>query len=504
MTRNCGVTVTTVIGWGTFSGPPCRLPVHARALLVAAAVSALPPRPDERPAIPTSALDELGTRALFRLGVPGAAMAVLHGGRVIYEHTWGVAAPPGPPVTPKTLFMIGSCTKPMTTLMQAALVDAGRLRWTTPLKELLPRFALAGDQRELLLWHASCACSGVPGDDFETLFEHARMTADDLVASARFVRPTAAIGERYQYSNLMMAVSGYAAARASEPDRELGDAYIRAMQRHVFEPIGMAETTFDEAVVVARDHARPHAVDARGVVQELPLAYERSVVPIRPAGGVWTNLRDLERYALTELARGVAPNGRRVVSPENVEERWKLRVRESADDGYGLGLGLHRSHGRRVVSHSGGSHGFGSTMVLLPDDDVAIVILTNVRNGTPNEPLPFNAVMVEAVLDGQTGRGAALLDELARALTVTTAVDFAPDPAWLRGIAGHYRAPRLGDVRIGLDGVFDAGEWRTHVGRRGESVVFLDPPFAGAAIVVHPNGFDVSEGETVHRFARVE
>jgi CubicO group peptidase (beta-lactamase class C family) len=84
--------------------------------------------------------------AVTRFGVPGAAVAVIQDGDVAYLRGFGVKELSGTqPVTPDSLLMIGSITKPMTTMLAAALIDDGRLSWDTRLMDLLPQFA-AGDR----------------------------------------------------------------------------------------------------------------------------------------------------------------------------------------------------------------------------------------------------------------------------------------------------------------------------------------------------------------------
>ncbi|HEU4532545.1 MAG TPA: serine hydrolase domain-containing protein, partial [Polyangiaceae bacterium] len=410
-------------------------------------------------------LDAFIAGALARLEVPGAAVAVVRGGEVVYERAFGVRAlGKGEPVTPQTLFMMGSITKPMTTLLQAALVDAGKLGWDTPLARVLPGFALGdeGVTGRLALWHTACACTGMPRRDLEILFEYEGVTPERRLASMKTMRPTTALGETFQYSNLMVAAGGYAAARAFDPRRPLGDAYAAAMRRLVFEPIGMASSTLDFGAAGRAEHATPHALGVDGAPRPVALAAERNVVPIAPAGGVWSNLRDMERYALTELARGVAPGGRRVASAANVVERWKLRVRDGdgEDSGYGLGMGVGPYRGLASIGHDGGTHGFGTTLFLLPEADAGIVILTNVRNGGDFAQLPFNAAvqrrLLEALFEGARPLAAAQVEYFARAKRAAAAragegLERAPEPAWARGLAGTYAEASLGTVKLRAD-----------------------------------------------------
>lgn len=440
-------------------------------------------------------LDHFIADAFAALEVPGAAVAVIAQGQVVYERSFGVRALGAPaPVTPGTLFLLASITKPMTTFMQATLVDAGLFTWDTPVTTLLPNFAL-GDPvltRQLAMWHMSCACTGMPRQDLEDLFEYGDFRPEDRLASMRAMRPTTGLGETFQYSNLMVAAGGFAAAHAYAPTRPLGEAYAQVMKARVFEPIGMSATTLDFAAVEAAEHAVPHALALDGRPRPMPLRIEEAVRPIAPAGGVWTNLRDMERYVMTELAFGVAPNGARVVSEANLTARRILRVRSSEHGGYGLGLDVDDDHGLSVLSHDGGALGFGTSMFLLPDQGLGLVVLTNVRNGRGAQQLPFNAVVLRRILEvlfPMAQPRAELELAYARALHRRAlaqsgrGVELTPDAAWLAPLQGTYTHPTLGTVTI-QGNRFDAGEWQTTFGRRTQdgltTLVFLDPPFAGS------------------------
>ncbi len=497
-----------------------RAPLLAATALVAAACATAPPAPPAGVAAPEvslagrapraldgAALDAFLERALVDLEVPGAAVAVVQGGRVIHQRVLGVRERGEPaPVTAQTLFLIGSVTKPITTLMEAALVDRGALGWDTPLTTLWPGFAVGDPERtaRLLLWHTACGCSGMPRRDLEHLMEYGSVTAEQRMASLRTMAPTAPLGETFQYSNLMAAAGGFAAARALHPDLPLLAAYARALQAQVLDPIGMRRSTFDFAVVSATDHARPHALDLDGRTQVLPLDIERNVLPIAPAGAMWSTVEDLALYALTELGRGRAPGGAQVASAAAVEERWQPRTGD-ARDGYGLGIGVEVRAGLRVIGHDGGSLGFGTTLALYPDLDLGVVVLTNVRNGAGAQ-LPFNAAVEQRVVEllfaeapeeASAQVAAAVRERAERAAGAREGLEAVPDAAWLAAIAGTYAqtgtvaaAPGVGEVTLRGD-VLDAGEWRVRFTRRtpeagatATELVIVDAPFAGVPLAV--------------------
>src|SRR5260370_37474150 len=99
------------------------------------------------------------------------------------------------------------------------------------------------------------------------------------------MQPSSKFGELFQYSNLMAAAAGYIGAHLVYPDRELGAAYDEAMQRKIFDPLGMKSTTFDMARALRGDHASPHGDDIDGKQSLGDIAFDYSVMPHRPAGG---------------------------------------------------------------------------------------------------------------------------------------------------------------------------------------------------------------------------
>lgn len=442
-------------------------------------------------------LDAFIEHARVTLGVPGASIAIVAGNELVHEQAFGERAlGSAAPVTPDTLFLIGSITKSMTTMMQAALVDAGTVRWDAPLSQLLPDFAVgdAALTERLVLWHMGCGCTGMPQQDVETLLEYEAVSPEARLASMRGMQPTAPFGTTYQYSNLMLAAGGFAAAHAFAPDRPLDDAYAAALAATVLEPIGMTRSTLDFAVVESTEHALPHGGALDGTTREMPLAIEHMVTPIAPAGAVWSTAQDMARYAITELQIGVAPGGRRVVSTANVLERRVARVDTADGSRYGVGVWLGTRYGVPILEPAGSSFGFRSQMVLLPDHGVAVVVLTNTTSagGDFTEIVQRRALeTLFAALEDRAGRELAERSA-ARTRAVADAaasVEASPDAAWLESLAGTYAHPALGSVELRADGTLDVGEWQSRFGRHraadGTSyVVLLDPPLAGGPIAV--------------------
>jgi CubicO group peptidase (beta-lactamase class C family) len=314
------------------------------------------------------------------LGVPGVALGLVQDGKVVLADGFGTKElgrsekPDG-----DTLFMVASNTKAMTTLLLAKLVDEKRMTWQTPVTTLLPDFRLgdAETTRDVLVKHLICACTGMPRQDLEWIFEYGNMTPANSLALLATMKPTSKFGELFQYSNLMAAAAGYVGAHVIDPQMEYGAAYDRAMQSYVFDPLQMKATTFEPGRALANNHATAHSPDVDGKPAKAMTAINDAVIPLRPAGGAWSSVRDMLKYVSMELAEGKLADGTTYISKEPLLERRAAQVHIGKDEVYGMGLVVDTTYGVPVVHHGGDLTGYHSDMIWLPEQNVGAVILTN-------------------------------------------------------------------------------------------------------------------------------
>jgi CubicO group peptidase (beta-lactamase class C family) len=399
--------------------------------------------------------------------------------------------------------MIGSVTKSMTSTMAATLVDAGWLAWDTPLVKLLPTFAVDDPELtpRLTVADAFCACTGLPRRDAEIIFNMDEMAPEQLITSVADFPLTARLGETFQYSNQMYAIGGYAAAVAAgaAPDNLL-EGYRLAIRDRILNPIGMERSTFALADVLSSgDYALPYTADLTGQTQPVPLLLDdRFVNTVAPAGALWSNVREMARYIQTELADGVAPNGARVVSAENLERTRAPRVTTAMDpsqpplaaeaaQAYGMGWVVGTYKDQPLISHDGGTFGFGSQVAFMPEADLGIVILTNdvASGGIFNIAVQYR--LFEMLFDQPS--------EIDPLLTQLLAGGPEPpplgqvDPAAVAPFLGRYTNPALGEIVLEMeDGrlILDGGEVRSELqpvlDEAGQvaAYIFVDPPLAGA------------------------
>jgi CubicO group peptidase (beta-lactamase class C family) len=446
--------------------------------------------------------------AMTELGVPGVSVGIVQNGEIVFADGFGVREL-GKPEKPdaNTLFMVASNTKALTTLMLAKLVEAGEFGWNTPVTEILPSFALGDPEttRQVLVEHLICACTGLPRQDLEWLFEFADADAATALANLATMQPTSGFGEMFQYSNPMAAAAGYAGGHVAHPDLELGAAYDEAMRTLVFEPLGMTSTTFDYAKALSANHASPHAPDIDGDPSVAGMELNYSVIHVRPAGAAWSSVHDMLKYVAMELAEGTLPDGTRYIDQETLLARRAPQVPLGKDGTYGMGLMVDTKYGTPVVHHGGDMVGFHSDMMWLPEHGVGAVVLTN---GDPGWTLRdvFQRKLLEVLFDGRDEADADVASRAesyyARRAADRELLTVPADPTEAAKLAPRYENEALGGIDVIREGGrtrFDFGEFQSEVASRVNpdgSVSFLtiDPGEDGFEFVV---GDDAAQTLTI-------
>ena len=428
------------------------------------------------------------------------ALRLVQDGKVIFADGFGVRDL-GKKDKPDadTLFMIASNTKALTTLMLAKLVDEKKLTWDTPVTSVLPSFKLGDPEttRQVTVRHLVCACTGLPRQDMEWLFQFKGVTCDGAMATLATVQPTSKFGEMFQYSNLLAAAAGFVGAHVLYPKLEVGAAYDDAMRTRVFEPLGMKATTFDYAKALRENHAMPHSQDIDGKSSRAAMDINYSAIPIRPAGAAWSSVRDVLAYVSMELAEGALPSGKRYIGKEVLLERRVPQVSIGKDDTYGMGLEVNTKYGTPVVHHGGAMIGFHTDMMWLPEHGVGAVVLTNSEPGWLLHR-SFRRKLLEVLFDGKpeadadvVAAGKTYFDEYAAERKLLTSPADASEVAKL---AKRYANDALGEIAVAHSGgggvtTFDFGEWKSEVATRKNpdgtlSFVTTSPGVFGFVFVV--------------------
>jgi CubicO group peptidase (beta-lactamase class C family) len=469
-------------------------------------------------------MTEFLRRGMAELHIPGCVIAMVQGGRVVFAEGFGVTKIGShEAVRPDTRFMIGSSTKPLTTLLMARLVALGKLDWSTPVTKLLPDFALADPEvtRRLELRHTALASTGMPRRDLDFIFKFKGITPEQRLDEMKHMKPTTGFGETFQYSNYLVAAGGYAAARSYSQQGSSQEAYEQAMRELIFEPLGMSRTGFDEAD--GGPAASPHALDFHGNTVLLDSAIEGCVRAVAPAGAVWSTVMDMAQYLLLELNRGKLPSGQQLLPEEALLERRKRGIKITDKISYGLGLFLSDEDGLNVMHHGGNNWGFSADMYFLPQEGLGVVLLTNVRLGNLFLAAARRKVfelLFDAPPRAEKMVAAASQAEKEAASRRLTRVKVDGDSLkWLDKVVGEYRSNELGPLTVQRKGgqywaKFES--WSSSLGVSEQPdgsrvAAFTSPPWNSGAIAAGEVRLQVAEdgralvldeGQTLYRFER--
>ena len=326
--------------------------------------------------IDLSALEKVIQDELKETGTPGAAVAVIKGGRLVFAKGFGVASvETGAPVTPEMLFRLGSTTKMFTGAAMVRLAEQGRVKLNEPIakyaKGLPPRLSQV-TPHQLISNTAGVGdfSAPPPSHDDSALLMMARSWKDDVL----FGEP----GRIYSYSSPGFWLAGYVVEEAG------GKPYADMMDELLFKPLGMQRTSFRPLVAMTYPLAIGHAAGADGKPAVIRPAYNN--VAQWPAGSIFSSAQDLSRFVIALLSNGRL-DGVQVLSPSifNQLSGKHTLIPGETDAFYGYGLLNLDDRGVRIVMHGGFSRGYGSMIQMVPEHSFAVIVLTNKSGITLNK-----------------------------------------------------------------------------------------------------------------------
>jgi CubicO group peptidase (beta-lactamase class C family) len=350
---------------------------------------------DRTPQPDWQGFDDVVNRAMKDWRVPGVALAVVKEGKLVYAKGYGRRdVNRGLPVTPDTLFGIGSCTKAFTAAALGMLVDEKKLEWDKPLRTYLPdlmlhdEYATAHIRPRDLLTHQS----GLPRHDL--VWYGSPLTRQELYDRLRYLEPSAPLHAKYQYNNLMYMTAGVLVERISGLTWE---AFVR---RRIFDPLGMkTAVTSIAATQQAAEFSLPYARE-KDEVREIPF---RNIDAVGPSGSIHSSVREMANWMLLQLNQGRAGD-RQVISEASllatqtpqIVAGGELKYDELFYSSYAMGWAVSTYRGHPMLTHGGRVDGFTSNLKLLPNAKVGVVVLTNSSS-------PASGVLANHALDRLLG-----------------------------------------------------------------------------------------------------
>jgi CubicO group peptidase (beta-lactamase class C family) len=302
---------------------------------------------------------------------PGVSMAIIHNGEIIYERGYGMAnLEHNVPITPETVFRIGSTSKQFTAACIAILSIQGKLSLDDDIRKYLPE--LPAYEKSItvrhLIHHISgirdylglARLSGISGDDFFTPEETVAMIARQK--GLNFVP-----GDEHLYSNSGYFLLGVIVSRVS------GKSLDAFAQEHIFKPLGMKNTHYhDDYTKIVKKRADGHDETEDG------FTILNTVLNHVGDGGVFTTVEDLYFWDQAFYNFKLGKELMDLIHRTGVlNDGKKLR--------YAFGLNVGKYKGLKLVAHGGAFVGFRADMIRFPEEKFTVICLANLASINPSK-----------------------------------------------------------------------------------------------------------------------
>ena len=349
------------------------------------------------PADQVRQIDDFANQLLEDWKVPGIGLGIVQNNKVVYVQGYGQRdIDKGLPVTPNTLFAIGSTSKAFTAISVLQLVEEGTIELDAPVAAYLPAFKMHDDyvSRHLTVRDLLCHRSGLPRHDLAWYGSDA--TREELLERLQYLEPSAGFREAFQYQNLMFMTAGYLVGELANSTWE------EEVQKRIFQPLKMDRATFNvDQMQADKDASKPYLKTDKDVIQLMPY---RNIDAIGPAGSINASPTEMATWVLA-LLNGGDYMGEQILAPQYILEAaspamtvpggWGNALQYDnggAPVSYGLGWFLSNHKGKKLMAHGGNIDGFSADVALLPGDSLGVVVLTNL-NGNPVPGILRNYVL---------------------------------------------------------------------------------------------------------------
>ena len=311
--------------------------------------------------------------------IPGLALGIVHGDRIVHVQGFGHADRAGRQVTPETPFLIGSVTKSFTALAIMQLSEAGQVQLDAPVQRYLPWWRVADPDAstEVTVRHLLYQVSGLSkatGNAYATSGDTHDSALEDRVRALRDAELTQPVGTTWQYSNANYWTLGMIVQAVS------GQSYETYIQQHIFDPLQMGNSYTSGTEAVQNGLPTGHRYwYGFPVASELP--FDRGGLG---SAGLSSSAEDMTRYLglyLNQGRYGTTP----LVSPAGAAELQRAGVPTGQDGvSYAMGWDVGQIHGTTTISHDGSGFDSHANVVLIPDRGWGVVVMENGEN-SPDE-----------------------------------------------------------------------------------------------------------------------
>lgn len=341
----------------------------------------------QKKAKPTSEIDRFAgldtafERVLKDQLAAGFAVAVVEKNKVIYAKGFGYRDYEKKlPVTPNTLFAIGSCTKAFTSSLIGLLQKDNKLEFDKPAIKYLPSLKFYNDDmnRQITVRDLMSHRTGLPRHDYSWyLFK--TNSRDSLLQRIAYQEPTFGIRERWQYNNFMFLVQGMIAEKIT------GKSWEENISSQIFKPLGMTRSNFTVKEMESSDDAAlGYGLKKDSIIDKLDYY---NINAMGPAGSINSSVNEMAKWVITWI-NGGKYEGKEILPANYVTTAMSAQMvagsglpsKERTDvffSNYGLGWSLASYKGHYRVEHGGNIDGFSASTCFFPTDSIGIIVLTN-------------------------------------------------------------------------------------------------------------------------------
>lgn len=334
---------------------------------------------DSIPSFVKDSMDAYVSKALTDWQIPGAAVCIVKNGKVVYIKGYGVKEMNGADkVDENTLFMIGSNSKAFTATAIAMLDAEKKISLDDKVTKWIPQFKLnnkaAGEQaivRDLL-------CHRIGFQTFQGDFTYwtSNLTRNEVIEKMSHIKAEYPFRTKWGYTNAAFLTAGEIIPKAT------GMQWEEFVTKRIFQPLGMNNTlALSKDFPNAANKCSAHTI-ADGQLIKIPFC---SIDNLAAAGSIGSSVNDMSKWVMMQLNNGKL-DGKEVVPAKAIAQTW-LPHSILGNGGnlfnsghfnlYGLGWFLEEYCGKKIVSHTGGVNGFVTSVTLLPEEKLGIIVLTN-------------------------------------------------------------------------------------------------------------------------------
>lgn len=333
----------------------------------------------ETPSFVKDSLDAYVQKALTDWQIPGVAVCVVKDGKVVVMKGYGVTElGSNNKVDENTLFMIGSNTKAFTATALAMLAEDKKLSLDDQVIKWLPNFKLydpwvtkQANVRDLL-----CHRLGFETFQGDFMYFDSDLTTAEVLEKFGKVKPLYSFRSRWGYCNAAFMTAGEIIPKSS------GKKWAEYLKEKIFTPLEMNNTlALSKDILTATNKATAHTV-VQGVLKKIPYG---NIDNLAPAGSISSSITDMSHWVLAHLNFGkyndkqVIPQGAIIQTwtPNSIVGNGGHRFTRAHFSLYGLGWFMEEYSGRKIVSHTGGVNGFVTSVTLVPEEKLGILVFTN-------------------------------------------------------------------------------------------------------------------------------